>query len=170
MTSRCKNPRDCNSDAVDALEPLKFGPCHKCRRRAVIMISSQNVGEKLTTMKGGDTTEDMRDAQPDLPSKLREVAIAGTSKETTQWTIVGVSQTAADVRAKQLQDPNIEAVLHAKEANSKPGKEVTETLSPAYRHYLLLWENLKLVDSVLIKEFTNKINQQSKDRLWFWRT
>ena len=117
-------------------------------------MSSQNAGEKLTIIEG-DITKEMKDSQPDLLSKLREVAIAGPSKETIQWTIVGVSQTEADVRAKQLQDPNIEAVLQAKEANSKPGKEVIETLSPACRHYLL-WENLKLVDGVLIKEFTKQ--------------
>jgi len=40
--SRCDNPRDCSCADVDTSEPLKCGPCSKCRRRADIMALQWN--------------------------------------------------------------------------------------------------------------------------------
>lgn len=39
--SRCEDPRECHCHIVDMSEPLKCGPCAKCRRRAEIMCHSE---------------------------------------------------------------------------------------------------------------------------------
>jgi hypothetical protein len=38
--SRCYNPHDCDCPQTDNLEYLKCGPCKKCHKRAIDMVSS----------------------------------------------------------------------------------------------------------------------------------
>ena len=44
--SRCGNPKDCTCPEVDTSEPLKCGPCAKCRRRAEMMDQHINIADK----------------------------------------------------------------------------------------------------------------------------
>jgi transposase InsO family protein/DNA-binding MarR family transcriptional regulator len=49
--SRCESPRDCTCPEVDMDEPLKCGPCKKCRRRADQMMLELNAKEKETATR-----------------------------------------------------------------------------------------------------------------------
>ncbi|KAH3842438.1 hypothetical protein DPMN_115933 [Dreissena polymorpha] len=37
--SRCEGPEYCDCPLVDTGEPLKCGPCTKCRKRAAVMVA-----------------------------------------------------------------------------------------------------------------------------------
>ena len=163
--SRCDNPRDCECSDIDMTEPLKCGPCHKCRRRAEIMslqrwekVKSQNVG---CSGERFDRTDESTGAIQDVDDKgltniVREVATASTNVDYINWSIVGLSTVAEDMRKSQLEDEDIKLVLEAKEANNKPKREEISMSSPACRHYLLLWDHIRVVNGVLIKEFVKR--------------
>ncbi|XP_053376551.1 uncharacterized protein K02A2.6-like [Mercenaria mercenaria] len=70
--------------------------------------------------------------------------------------MVGAGKTTAEQRARQLEDSDIKPVLEAKEEGKKPVKERTNTMSRYSRHYLLLWDQLKVADGVLVKEFVKR--------------
>ena len=161
--SRCDNPGDCECSDIDKSEPLKCGPCRKCCRRAEIMslqrlekVKSQDVdcsGEHF------DRTDVRTGAIQDFDDKdLTNIIRASTSADYIIWSIVGFDTVAEDVRKSQLVDEDIklDLVLESKEADSKPPREEISVCSPACRHYVLLWDHIRVVNSVLIKEFVTR--------------
>ncbi|XP_053401636.1 uncharacterized protein LOC123522917 [Mercenaria mercenaria] len=164
--SRCDSPRDCDYSEVYMSEPLKCGHYNKCRRRAEIMVLNWRKGEDSqennVDSSGEENSEALSCARKSevASSQVREVNTdeprAGTSSESTDWTMVGAGKTTAELRARQLEDSDIKPVLEAKEEGKKPAKERTDTMSPCCRHYLLLWDQLKVADGVLLKEFIKR--------------
>ena len=62
----------------------------------------------------------------------------------------------ADLRAKQLKDPDISPLIRWKEDGERPsGKEVAST-SPATHHYWLYWDALFLMEGVLFRKFAKR--------------
>ena len=62
----------------------------------------------------------------------------------------------ADLRAKQLKDPDIAPLIRWMENGKRPsGKEVTST-SPATHHYWLYWDSLVLTEGVLFHKFAKR--------------
>ena len=56
--SRCENPRDCQCSDVDMSEPLKCGPCAKCKRRSQEMSNSWLVPGDEKSPQGNKTDEE----------------------------------------------------------------------------------------------------------------
>ena len=92
----------------------------------------------------------------DLTNIIREVATDSTSADYINWLIVGLGTVAEDMCKNQLEDEDIKLVLESKEADSKPPREEISVCSPASRHYLLLWDHIRVVNGVLIKEFVKR--------------
>ena len=67
---------------------------------------------------------------------------------------VTLIDSAAEIRAKQLRDPDIAPIIKWKEKGSRPsGQEVTAS-SPTTKHYWLTWGLLSLEDGVLLCKFS----------------
>ena len=62
-------------------------------------------------------------------------------------TPIGYSQ--AELRQAQLEDPNIEEILQAKQGNCKPTADHAKGQSLEYRRLLQQWEQLTVLDGVL---------------------
>ena len=162
--SRCETPTDCRCDEVDMSEPLKCGPCAKCRRRAEIMVAktkSTGLEEAHASQQDG-----MLDVCSDLQQNvIRETstAAAGSSQQGTSgfhaqtpiktWLWIG---TAEEVSSKQMKDADISPILEAKICNVRPSSSEVETASPATRHYWILWDTLVVQNGVLCKVFKRK--------------
>ena len=148
--SRCENPRDCECNQVDMTEVIKCGPCRKCKRRAETMTLEKPNQDYPAT---ANNRQDVADTSEDI---IREVDEPSTSRDAIDWRMSGLTTTAEDMRKSQLEDEDIRLILESREQNAKPLKEQIETGSPAMRHYYLLWDNLKVVGGVLVKEFTKR--------------
>ena len=164
--SRCETPQDCQCSDVDMSEPLKCGPCSRCRRRAEVMALKQ---KDHVTEDRESTENTMQDNPGD--EKIR----ATTSREEDECVLPNTEEpsqgpskvrvtprswlwlhSAEDVRASQRDDPTIAPILQAMLNSSKPSGDEMEATSPATRHYWLLWENLRLVNGVLCKAFAKR--------------
>ena len=88
---------------------------------------------------------------PDAQSTTRSVAIT---------TPIGYSQ--AELRQAQLEDPNIEEILQAKQGNCKPTADHAKGQSLEYRRLFQQWEQLTVLDGVLWRVYA----QPREDRGW----
>jgi hypothetical protein len=164
--SRCPDPQQCQCDA----EPLSCGPCSKCLSRSEQMQSSllgsgdavRKVGaEKTSLAEGGSDSDVMGLLFSYLMCFLSALHLMNGEDEKTPERAVRSSDvsswalpySAKDLRKKQLADPDIGSVIHWLEAGKRPSSDEVRTLSPATRHYWLIWKNLVLRDGVLYKEF-----------------
>lgn len=163
--SRCETPSDCQCKDVDMSEPLKCGPCPKCRRRAEIMrlelkplpeadqevnkMTEQNMQE-IEPIRSTELAGESCNPPKPGPSGLRS---AKSKVEPSRWLWLN---SAVEVAAKQREDSSLEPILEALLSNKKPSSAEMEAASPASRHYWLLWENLRVVDGVLCKSFSKK--------------
>ena len=159
--SRCQNPKECNCADVDTMEPLKCGPCKKCRRRAELMQwsglpntdenqraeraeAAQRISEKSKVCKTTTPTESV----PSTSTGVTHIPITVVTRGKWFWV-----KNAVKVRELQLQDPSIGPLLLAKESENKPLAKELVTASPASRHYWLLWDQLEVRNGVLFKRF-----------------
>ncbi len=160
--SRCETPRDCTCSEVDMSEPLKCGPCQKCRRRAEVMVLQEKgcntatppneqcnaeqiedcLARAIDTAKAGTSTdEDIADEPPERSKHDASVR---------DWLHINSPEAVAE---KQKLDVDIAPIFVAIENNRKPTSEEMVTKSPTTRHYWVLWDNLRLCDGVLFKYF-----------------
>lgn len=146
--SRCTSPRDCSCSEVDMSEPLRCGPCGKCRRRAELM-SFQLAHEP------GDVRESPEETKDEYVGMIR-----ATAKEQTlpQWM---ESEDNQSIAKKQSEDVNIGRIHQAKIEERKPSCDDMSTESPESRHYWILWDNLFLENGILCKRF-EKANGSGK--------
>jgi hypothetical protein len=59
----------------------------------------------------------------------------------------------AEIKKSQEDDPDVKVVLEAKSEGKRPPDRDIAAMSPASRHYFLLWDALEVTDGVLIKIF-----------------
>lgn len=86
------------------------------------------------------------------PSVCRHQSVDSADRVSLERDLWGVGSTAAEMRSKKSKDPDMKTVLENGEDDVKSVKEKIETLSPAARHYCLLWDKLKVIDGVLKKD------------------
>ena len=164
--SRCPDPQQCECD--DDV-PLKCGPCKKCISRSEQMQSSlqehveatRKVGQESTNLAEGEHALDLIGLflsyllyflsalhLVNSGDEERTERIARTSK-VTSW---AMTSSAKDLRKKQLDDPDIGPVLRWVEAGKRPSNAEVHPLSPATRHYWLIWKNLVMHDGKLCRK------------------
>ena len=67
---------------------------------------------------------------------------------------VTLIDSAAEIRAKQLRDPDIAPIIEWKEKGSRPSGQEVAASSPTTKHYWLTWGLLSLEDGVLLRKFS----------------
>lgn len=166
--SRCPFPRDCTCSEVDMSEPLKCGPCKKCRRRAEIMLLEQPHDGQSEV--GGDMSEQVASVAM-LPVRALESAIEqpGTSGEDKNKPVPSrnwlIGEDRSSIRQKQLQDLYISPILIAKEAGMKPNSTDMQDKSPECRHYWVIWDALVIIDGVLYRHLQKVNGTDSYDQI-----
>ena len=171
--SRCSNPKDCSCSEVDMNEPLKCGPCRKCRRRAEQMMhpASEQVevteaaddtakepnseSPRETNSSAEEYSEGIRAARPEKPSCSG--LQTSTSRENRVWF---QTETTESLIAKQMQDTNIAPILKAKMEGNKPTSKDMEAEAPETRHYWVIWDTLHLRDGVLYRDRPRRCGEQ----------
>ena len=130
--SRCENPQDCQCPDIDNLEMLKCGPCKKCIKRSGLnpMLTSPAMDE------------------------ARAVKTRSGSKDIVWTSVCGVD--SSKLAQLQMEDLDIGPVYKSKMDGTKPLKAELSKLSPASRHYFLLWESLEIQNDILIKIYNHK--------------
>jgi hypothetical protein len=137
---QCPTPWDCkfcNCPDVDTSEPLKCGPCKKCKKRAYDMQSSfiNENGEVCRRVTRSQTK-----AQQDLESQWMP------------WT----GQSYSSLKKQQEKDPDLGKVHKWFTIGTRPvGPEVC-TASPTTRQYWNMWDTLEMKSGVLFRRFYKK--------------
>ena len=78
-------------------------------------------------------------------------------------TLTGYS--TAELHQAQLEDPNIGKVLQAKQGNCRPSMEQAKSRSLEYRRPLQQWEQLSVMDGVLMRLYTQPRENQGWTQL-----
>ena len=169
--SRCKSPKDCSCADVDMSEPLKCGPCAKCKRRAELMMLmpkngkeetdvselKRNTNETRTKVEETSTLSQMvratMNSQNVEPTQGTSYLPDCSSLTPTDW---AWEESPSEVVQRQQNDPDIEPILSSKITGVKPSIEYMTTKSPASRHYWILWDDLFLSNGVLCRKFLKK--------------
>ena len=81
-----------------------------------------------------------------------------------------LSKSAAELRSKQLKDPDIAPVIRWKEAGNRPSGPAIGASSPSTRHYWSNWGLLDLKDGVLFRKFEKRDGTGSYNQLVAPRT
>ncbi|KAH3833443.1 hypothetical protein DPMN_106753 [Dreissena polymorpha] len=140
-------------------EPLKGGPCSKYRRRAELMMSSQHSTIESDLSKGNENTaldkaeENSGETTTNCP--IRAIG-SETEKEQTA-PVVGGSNSVCfkswaekyapeDIAKLQEVDTDISLIRRSMLEGVKPKVHEASKCSRETRHYLVLWDNLKLVN------------------------
>lgn len=132
--SRCPNPADCMCSEGDNLENFKCGPCNKCRKRTGTLEKTQDV-RNVTTRKH---------EKPEL------------LPEGTAWMS---KRSSASLQYLQMEDEHVGPIVKWKSEGRKPTKEEVVKYSLTTRHYVCLWEQIKLIDGVLYKNCSTTLGQ-----------
>ena len=159
--SRCENPRACDCPQQDTMEPLKCGPCRKCVKRAQDMVheklykdltaNESALQQDTETAKGVD---ELPEAVPGPSSKPDSTDCKPTDPHLiTSWF---QGKSTAELRKLQDSDPDIGPILRAFVSERRPTSQEMSVLSPASRHYWVLWDTLLLQDGLLCKNFIKK--------------
>lgn len=180
--SRCENPKDCDCAEFDMDEPLKCGPCKKCTKRAQDMSwqggpiaeemltpppIKQDPAEKVRVTSEDpnnvpSTSQGTGEVEPDCsPHGKTGNVLDSTSQDedsnkpskTLSWSS---NRSQADLRELQEQDTDIGPILKAKTNDRRPRSEEVLALSPASRHYWVVWESLVIKDGLLCKTFVKQ--------------
>ena len=67
---------------------------------------------------------------------------------------VTLIDSATEIRAKQLRDPDITPIIEWKEKGPRPSGQEVAASSPTTKHYWLTWGLLSLEDGVLLRKFS----------------
>ena len=68
----------------------------------------------------------------------------------------GQVYSSAELRKKQLADPDVGVILKWFESGKRPFEQIVPATSPATKHYWLLWDSLLLKNGVLYRKFLKK--------------
>ena len=169
--SRCKSPKDCSCADVDMSEPLKCGPCAKCKRRAELMMLMPKNGKEETDvseLKRNTNETRTKVEETSTLSQMVRATMNSQNVEPTQGTSYlpdcsaltptdwAWEESPSEVVQRQQNDPDIEPILSSKITGVKPSIEYMTTKSPASRHYWILWDDLFLSNGVLCRKFLKK--------------
>ena len=155
--SRCATPKDCTCSEVDMSEPLKCGPCQKCKRRSLLMQY------QLKQCDGQEPKEDdeqckavVRVVRSPQPAKHEQASTSTSIKVESGGQCWLYDKTPAETAAEQSKDPDIAVILKAKREGIRPSKSDKDLMSQETRHYWILWEQLLIVIYVLCKTFVKR--------------
>ena len=159
--SRCENPRACDCPQQDTMEPLKCGPCRKCVKRAQDMVH-EKLYKDLTTHESA-LQQDTQTAKgvDELPEAVPGPSSKPDSSDCTQpdphlITSWFQGKSTAELRKLQENDSDIGPILRAFASERRPTNQEMSVMSPASRHYWIIWDTLILQDSLLCKKFIKK--------------
>ena len=159
--SRCENPRACDCPQQDTMEPLKCGPCRKCVKRAQDMVH-EKLYKDLTTHESA-LQQDTQTAKgvDELPEAVPGPSSKPDSSDCTQpdphlITSWFQGKSTAELRKLQENDSDIGPILRAFVSERRPTSQEMSVMSPASRHYWIIWDALILQDGLLCKKFIKK--------------
>ena len=159
--SRCENPRACDCPQQDTMEPLKCGPCRKCVKRAQDMVH-EKLYKDLTTQEPA-LQQDTETAKGvgELPEAVPGPSSKSDSSDCTQpdphlITSWFQGKSTAELRKLQENDSDIGPILRAFASEHRPTSHEMSVMSPASRHYWIIWDALFLQDNLLCKKFIKK--------------
>ena len=149
--SLCPDPWNYLCPDTDNLENLKCGLCLKCTKRFHEMHgfeSSTSSGCQTESIRAVTTrSQSARDTPGCQPTLSRE-------------NIWSSEQDKANVRANQMNDPDLTLIIRAIEAGKKPcHSEVV--LSPAARYYWSIWDSHTMQEGCLHRYFYRKDGSRS---------
>ena len=158
---RCENPRACDCPQQDTMEPLKCGPCRKCVKRAQDMVH-EKLYKDLTTHESA-LQQDTQTAKgvDELPEAVPGPSSKPDSSDCTQpdphlITSWFQGKSTAELRKLQENDSDIGPILRAFASERRPTSQEMSVMSPASRHYWIIWDALFFQDSLLCKKFIKK--------------
>lgn len=147
--SRCPNPKDCECAEVDNMEPLRCGPCNKCKKRARDMQST-----RVLVIPQDDTKTDHRD---------HVISAVKTRKQTSDennlnnfGTTWNHGHKLEELREMQENDGDLGPIIKWKRKDSRPNSTEMEKYSAATRHYWMIWESLKIKNGLLYKQYCRR--------------
>ena len=159
--SRCENPRACDCPQQDTMEPLKCGPCRKCVKWAQDMVH-EKLYKDLTTHESA-LQQDTQTAKgvDELPEAVPGPSSKPDSSDCTQpdphlITSWFQGKSTAELRKLQENDSDIGPILRAFASERRPTSQEMSVMSPASRHYWIIWDALILQDGLLCKKFIKK--------------
>lgn len=129
--SRCPMPMDCTCHEVDMSEPLKCGPCNRCKRRADQMQHQGKGANEGQVEYAKASSSGPSDTRP--PSG--ETSTAPSTHRRPQWMAVMSSQEMARL---QCEDPDIRPLYIMKRDGEIITHEEAQSGSPETRHYYLI--------------------------------
>ena len=145
--SCCPDPWNCLCPDTDNLENLKCGPCIKCTKRfhemSVFESTTSSECQKESIRAVTTRSQSARDTPGCQPTLSRE----------NLWSS---EQDKANVRAKQMNDPDLALIIRAVEAGKKPCHSEIVVLSPAARYYWSIWDSLTMQEGCLHRYFYRK--------------
>lgn len=103
-------------------------------------------------------SEDLRAIQEmsETGTSLQDALQQTEKKSVNVSTYWAGTRSTEDLCKLQRDDPDIGPLLTAKISGSKPSSQDMVTLSPASRHYWILWDSLVLQDGLLFKKFLKR--------------
>ena len=159
--SRCENPRACDCPQQDTMEPLKCGPCRKCVKRAQDMVH-EKLYKDLTTHESAlqqdtETAKGVGELPEAVPGPFSKPDSSDcTQPDTHLITSWFQGKSTAELRKLQENDSDIGPILRAFVSERRPTSQEMSVMSPASRHYWIIWDTLILQDSLLCKKFIKK--------------
>ncbi|KAH3752582.1 hypothetical protein DPMN_187203 [Dreissena polymorpha] len=135
-------PMDCTCDEVDMSEPLKCGPCNRCKRRADQMQHQGKGANEGQVEYAKASSLGPSDTRP--PSG--ETSTAPSTHRRPQWMAVMSSQEMARL---QCEDPDIRPLYIIKRDGEIITHEEAQSGSPETRHYYFIANDLVFHDDLL---------------------
>ncbi|CAC5411489.1 unnamed protein product [Mytilus coruscus] len=137
----CYSPRDCQCSDQDMLEPLKCGPCKKCKTRMLEMESNIVVKDVCRTVQ---TRAQKRNVIDQSSESLGDENVSSWGK--------GINLDICnkfDLKKLQSEDEDLKVVVESKKNGEKPDYSVIAMCSPACRYYFNLWDSLEIYNDIL---------------------
>ena len=169
--SRYENPRACDCPQQDTMEPLKCGPCRKCVKRAQDMIHEKLY--KDLTAKESALQQDTETAKG--VDELLEAVPAPSSKpdsndhkQTDPHLITSWFQGKSTAELRKLQDSDLDIgpILRAFVSERRPTSQEMSVMSPASRHYWVLWDTLFCKMAFYARSSLRKMEQVNMCNSW----
>ncbi|KAH3865118.1 hypothetical protein DPMN_028157 [Dreissena polymorpha] len=135
-------PMDCTCHEVDMSEPLKCGPCNRCKRRADQMQHQGKWAKEGQVEYAKASSSGPSDTRP--PSG--ETSTAPSAHRRPQWMAVMSSQEMARL---QCEDPDIRPLYIMKRDGEIITHEEAQSGSPETHHYYLIANDLVFHDDLL---------------------
>ena len=168
--SRCPDPRACECEDSNQ---LPCGPCNKCTSKSVAMqspfsveITRRTVTPGMALAEGGKLSSIFHKMFAQMMCLLVFLGLITPDSSTRNDHNERVARSpplawssrysAAELRKKQLDDPDIGPVLQWKEADKRPSSDEVQSLSAATRHYWLYWKSLEIRNGQLHRKFAKR--------------